>query len=98
MERLTRKPNAKHRRQHTEAQVATGIYDLEQCDALSDVQEGVKMQVGATPSEGDGSRWRRCTPRKGESSMVSHGVAGMELDRLRQGPSLGCRHNTTATS
>ena len=42
-------------RTHTEVQVATSIYDSEQCDALSDVKEGVKVQVVATPSEGHGS-------------------------------------------
>ena len=85
-------------RKHTEVQVATSIYELEQCDVLFDVEEGVKVQVVATPSEGDGSRWRRCTSRKGEASIVFHEVAGMECDRLRQGLSLRSRHNPAATA
>ena len=49
---------------------------------LFDVEEGVKVQVVATPSQGDGSRWIGCTSRKGEASIVFHEVAGMERDRL----------------
>ena len=69
-------------RKHTEVQVATSIYELEQCDVLFDVEEGVKVQVVATPSQGDGSRWIGCTSRKGEASIVFQEVAGMERDRL----------------